>query len=253
MIVLDKKDHFRIVYQRAHGMLAAKIAEKIEPALRPPQRLWLETLVAMADHDDGRRDWQENFHLNEANFPKDFTEFGFDYEQAVRVVNTAECKSSFVCLLVSRHLVELYHVLEDEQAKQLVEQEQERQKRLLGDLHLGKEEMESYYRLLKWCDELSLRICKEEYPDNDTGDFLEKLPTGKPSYLAYKDGLLVYPWIFEKERVSFDYEYRKIPKRSYADDQDLRQALQEAKVCISSVEFKRGDAKRLFHVEHQPF
>jgi hypothetical protein len=253
MIVLDKKDHFTIVYQRAHGMLAAKIACKVEPALRPPEKYWLETLVSIADHDDGRRDWQGSFHINEKGFPKDFTEYKFDYEQANRVVNTAECKSSWVCLMVSKHLVELYHELEDEKARELVNDEKLRQKQLREALHIGEEELEAYYRLVKWCDELSLRICKEEFPLDLPGDFLETLPTGKSSYMGYKNGLMVYPWVFEKEKVTFEYEYRTIPKRVYTDDQDLQQTLSQAKLCISSVEFKRGDAKRLFNVEHQPF
>ncbi|MBS9525761.1 DUF3891 family protein [Litoribacter ruber] len=251
MIVLDRETHFSIIFQRAHGMLAAKIAEKLEPALRPPAKYWLETLVAIADHDDGRRGWNGDFHLNDKGFPKDFTEFGFDYEQAVRVVNTAECKSSWVCLMVSMHLVELYSALEE--AKKLVEDELARQKKLREFLHLPKEDAEAYYRLVKWCDELSLRVCKEQFPDSFPGDFLEKLPRGKSSYLGRKSELVVYPWVFEKEKVCFEYEYRDIPKREYKDDSDLREELTKAKICISPVDFKRGDVTRLFNVEHQPF
>ncbi|WP_143961067.1 DUF3891 family protein [Litoribacter populi] len=251
MIVLDRGTHFSIIYQRAHGMLAAKIAEKLEPALRPPAKYWLETLVAIADHDDGRREWNDDFHLNEHHFPKDFTEYQFDYEQVTRVVNTAECKSSWVCLMVSMHLVELYSDLEE--AAELIDDELKRQKNLREQLHLPKDDAEAYYRIVKWCDELSLRICKEQFPDNFPGEFLEKLPRGKSSYLGKKADLVVYPWVFEKEKVCFEYEFRNIPKREYKNDSDLRQELNKAKINTSPVEFKRGDATRLFNVEHQPF
>lgn len=240
MIVNKKDDHFEIIYQRAHGMLAAKIAEQLDPSLRPPYDYWLETLVAIADHDDGRRDWEGDFHINEQGFPKDFTEFKFDHEQAIRVVSTAECKSRWVAMLVSQHLVELYSQLPE--AKNLIVNQYALQAKLLNHLPFDEKECQSYYRLLKWSDELSLRICKNEIPSKGEKDYLEALPDSSKSFITNLADLSVAPWIFKKDKVVLEFETRKVEKRKYEDDQDLRRTLEQAKVSISSYTFIKEDA-----------
>lgn len=240
MIVNDKEEYFEIIYQRAHGMLAAKIAEQLDPSLRPPAGYWLETLVAIADHDDGRRNWEGDFHINGKGYPKDFTEFHFDYEQASRVVSTAECKSRWVAMLVSKHLVELYsQVIE---AKKLIEDQYILQAKLLNHIPFDAAECQSYYRLVKWSDELSLRLCKNEIPVKGEKADLEYLPDGSHSYLSNLVDLSVAPWTFQKDKVVFEFETRKIEKRKYKDDHDLQKTLEKANVSISSYTFIKEDA-----------
>ena len=241
MIVNEDNDCFEIIFQRAHGMLAAKIAEKINPSMRPPQAYWLEILVAIADHDDGRRGWEGDFHIDEKGFPKNFTEFEFDHKQAERVINTAACKSRWVGLMISMHLVELYADLDNQEAQKLVQDQKEHQLRLLKQLAVSKEQAKSYYYLLKWSDELSLRICQKQFPEKGQRDYLERLPNGKDSFLKNSIGLSIDPWVFEEESAIFEIETRKIAKRPYKDDLDLQTELNKAEVKISSFEFKRGD------------
>jgi len=240
MIVNTADDHFEIIYQRAHGMLAAKIAEQMDPSLRPPADYWLETLVAIADHDDGRRSWEGDFHINEKGYPKDFTEFKFDEQQAVRVVSTAECKSRWVAMLVSKHLVELYEELED--ARELMQQQYSLQAKLQLHLPFSEDASQMYYQLLKWSDELSLRICKHQIPVKGEKDFLETLPDGSKSFIMHLEDKSVAPWIFQKDKVVFEVEKRLIEKRVYSSDQDLQETLNKAEVSISSYKFIKEDA-----------
>ncbi|KEO71720.1 DUF3891 family protein [Anditalea andensis] len=240
MIVNIADDHFEIIYQRAHGMLAAKIAEQIAASLRPPASYWLETLVAIADHDDGRRNWEGDFHINDKGYPKDFTEFKFDEKQAQRVVNTAECKSIWVAMLVSKHLVELYSNLEE--AQPLIQQQYSLQAKLQMHLPFSEAAAQMYYRLLKWADELSLRICKHEVPVKGEKDFLEYLPDGSKSYITHLEDKSIAPWIFQKDKVIFEVEKRLIEKRVYKNDHDLQDTLNKAEVSISSYKFIKEDA-----------
>jgi len=240
MIVNTAEDHFEIIYQRAHGMLAAKIAEQLQPTFHPPANLWLETLVAIADHDDGRRNWEGDFHINEKGHPKDFTEFKFDEEQATRVVATAECKSRWVAMLVSKHLVELYSDIPE--AMELIKNQYSLQAKIQEHLPFDEEVSQRYYRVLKWSDELSLRICKNEMPTKGEKDFLEILPDGSKSFLMQLEDKSVAPWIFEKDKVVFEIEKRKIEKRVYESDQDLQETINKAEICISSYKFIREDA-----------
>ena len=240
MIVITAEDHFEIIYQRAHGMLAAKIAEQIKHSFRPPANLWLETLVAIADHDDGRRNWEGDFHLNEKGYPKDFTEFNFDEEQATRVVATAECKSRWVSMLVSKHLVELYGDIPE--ARALIKDQYALQSKIQKHLPFDEEASQCYYRVLKWADELSLRICKQEIPAKGDKEFLEMLPDGSKSFLTHLEDISVAPWIFEKDKVVFEIEKRKIEKRVYESDKDLQDTLNKAEISISSYKFIKEDA-----------
>lgn len=240
MIVNIFDDHFEIIFQRAHGMLAAKIAEQLELTLRPPADYWLETLVAIADHDDGRRSWEGDFHINEMGYPKDFTEFKFDEKQASRVVSTAECKSRWVAMLVSKHLVELYGDLEE--AQELMKQQYLLQAKIQMHLPFSEAASQMYYRLMKWSDELSLRICKHKIPVKGEKDFLEILPDGSKSFITHLEDKSVAPWIFKKDKVVFEIEKRIIEKRVYKDDQDLRETLDKAEVSISSYKFIKEDA-----------
>ncbi|HSJ68160.1 MAG TPA: DUF3891 family protein [Anditalea sp.] len=240
MIVNIAEDHFEIIYQRAHGMLAAKIAEQLDPTLRPPADYWLETLVAIADHDDGRRGWEGDFHINDMGYPKDFTEFRFDEQQAARVVSTAECKSRWVAMLVSKHLVELYEDLEE--AQDLIQNQYALQAKLQMHLPFSEAASQMYYRLMKWSDELSLRICKHEIPVKGEKDFLENLPDGSKSFITHLEDKSVAPWVFQKDKVVFEVEKRIIEKRIYRDDKDLQETLNKSDVSISSYKFIKEDA-----------
>jgi len=50
MIVRKSQYRLHILFHEAHGLLAAKIANKIKHELRPSQ--WFETLIAICEHDD---------------------------------------------------------------------------------------------------------------------------------------------------------------------------------------------------------
>jgi hypothetical protein len=57
MIVKKSSEGLHIIWQSTHGLLAGKIAEQLKIKLRP--KLWLETLVAIVEHDDQQLDFDE--------------------------------------------------------------------------------------------------------------------------------------------------------------------------------------------------
>ena len=57
MIVRKSSEGFHIIYQAAHGLLAGKIAQELKHKFRPPY--WLETLVAVIEHDDQQLNFEE--------------------------------------------------------------------------------------------------------------------------------------------------------------------------------------------------
>jgi hypothetical protein len=63
MIVRKTHRGLHVIFQASHGLLAGKIAEQLKIKYRPS--LWLDTLVAIVEHDDQQLDFKENNYLSE--------------------------------------------------------------------------------------------------------------------------------------------------------------------------------------------
>ncbi|MDB4999689.1 MAG: hypothetical protein JWR76_766, partial [Mucilaginibacter sp.] len=58
MIVNYTEQGWEIITQRAHGLLAAQVAMQWRKKDRPNR--WVETVIAIADHDDAQTELQAN-------------------------------------------------------------------------------------------------------------------------------------------------------------------------------------------------
>jgi hypothetical protein len=70
MIVNPTQTGWEVIYQPAHALLATTIASHWWEDQRPTR--WIETLVALAQHDDETENWTGCDHLTEAGAPLDF-------------------------------------------------------------------------------------------------------------------------------------------------------------------------------------
>jgi hypothetical protein len=70
MIVNPTQTSWEVIYQSAHALLATQISAHWRADQRPKR--WLETLVALAQHDDEVREWTGRNHLTDASAPLDF-------------------------------------------------------------------------------------------------------------------------------------------------------------------------------------
>lgn len=232
MIVNQSENHFEIIYQRAHAMLAARIAGHVHPDLRPPPQLWIETLIAIADHDDGNTRTGGTYYINEDGEPKDFREFEFEYEAVQEIILNAELKSRWSSFLVAKHTEHLYCDLDNEQAREVVSQQINLQESLLPELRIDRATADRAYQLVKWCDELSLMLCMKKIPEEGGSRTIEELPGGLDSKLINQNGLSVRPWCFKADELGLEVEYRCIPKRPYQDDRDLKKTLKAAEIQV---------------------
>ena len=71
MIVISHQKGWKIINQRSHGLLAAMIAYQYDIDL--PNEIVVPTLIAIAEHDDGAAETQQNKNLTEAGAPRNFT------------------------------------------------------------------------------------------------------------------------------------------------------------------------------------
>ena len=242
MIVNPTEAGWEIIFQRAHALLAGKIAMQWKVSERPEP--WTDVLSAIVDHDDGQRDWQTRAHLTDAGAPLDFTYQELDLPQAKRTVNNARYRSRWITLLTSMHTTTLYERLRGTIGKELdefLDEQQNDQQKLRRKLGIRKEEAEKMYRLVFFCDACSLVLCKNEVPGNGNRLELAATPNQQTAYISQRDddALSIAPWPFEANTFTVEVDVFRLRQLTFKDDQELHEALDQAEVVSRPWTFAR--------------
>jgi len=106
MIVNYTEKGWEIITQRAHGVLAAQVAAQWRVKDRPER--WVETLIAIADHDDAQTGLEDDDLLTPQGGPVNFRMKKFEPEHCKRLHDFSISKSRYIALLTSLHMVFLY-------------------------------------------------------------------------------------------------------------------------------------------------
>lgn len=230
MIVNATDQGWHIIFQRAHALLAGKIAMHWKN--KPSPERWAETLAAIIDHDDGQKDWRQGEHLTEAGAPLDFTIQTLDLEQARRVVDNARYRSQWIALLTSMHTSALYERLRG-QRKELdafLDEQLSYQAKLQHSLKVKKKEAKAAYNLMFLCDACSLILCKDEVPAGgrklEIGHDLEQ-----QHYFIYEkeeNVLSITPWPFEESSFELSVEVFQLTQLTFKNDHELYESLDSA-------------------------
>jgi hypothetical protein len=232
MLVNHTPGGWEIIHQRAHGVLAVQLASHWKAADRPLR--WLETLLAIAEHDDAQDEWQDHNHLNENGTPMNFDQQVFSFTQMKRIAELSQHKSRWVALLISKHLTFLYEPLREMHPdlpgfldEQLVHQEQ-----WIKELKVKKAEVQYAYDLMQWCDQFSLILACDDLPAGERLLEISKGPDGKVYQVRQlKDNSVqVQPWPFEETSCEVSLETRVVRQLQFSRDEELLAAIKEAKV-----------------------
>ncbi len=232
MLVNSIETGWKIIYQRAHGLLAAQIASHWKIAERPPY--WTQTLVAIAEHDDGLAESSTAENLTEAGAPRHFLLLEYSAEQYQNVMEIAVSKSRWNALLTSMHLTFLYtsKQKEEKSLSHFLDEQKEVQKKLRKELKITTEMAENSYRLVEWCDALSLLLCMDKIQPEQRRMEISTGPDGTRHQLWQdeNDKLRVEPWPFEEDSFTVRVEYRLVNQLSFASTGEFSQAMLKAKV-----------------------
>ncbi|MBB5283460.1 hypothetical protein HNQ92_001586 [Rhabdobacter roseus] len=241
MIVKAIPTGWEVIYQRAHGLLAAQLAHHWKWDEAP--LYWTHTLLAIAEHDDGLAEAQSPHNLTEAGAPKHFMQLGYTPEQYRNVMEIASSKSRWNALMTSMHLTFLYsNTKEDKELLKFLEEQLEYQRVLLKGLNIQKHQAERMYYFVEWCDALSLLLCmdrvqpdqrKMEISQGPDGTFhqLWQGPTGE---------LRVEPWPFKENKFVVDVEYRNLDQLQFESIKALSEGLQKAPVQVRKWKFAKS-------------
>lgn len=240
MIVKSIPVGWEIIYQRAHGLLAAELAFHWKVAERPPY--FMKTLLAIAEHDDGVPESQMPENLTEAGAPKDFKLLGRSVTQYRNVMEIATAKSQWNALLTSMHTTFLYEdkKYEDADIEQFITHQHEFQKTARKELKITIKDAESAYRFVEWCDALSLLLCMEQIQPEQRKMDVSVGPDGTMYQIWQddKDNLRVEPWPFEIDTFEVNVEYRELTHLSFKSADDLSDCLQNAEISVRMWVFK---------------
>jgi hypothetical protein len=242
MIANATPNGWEIIYQRAHGLLAAQIAFHWQAKERPSR--WMETLAAIAQHDDGGKPWKGKNHLTDGGAPEDFTlSTAPSLDQPITVSENSQHQSRWVALLTSMHMTFLWSSLRDENGdfQQFIDAQFEQQKRWRKELGLSQDECQRAYALMQLCDRFSLILCHHELPEDQRALEIAKGPDGtRYDVVQRQDGTLnVTPWPFETEGFSVWVEATYVDHYTFESDEVLLDALKQGRTETLTWEFRK--------------
>ncbi|ARS36790.1 DUF3891 family protein [Pontibacter actiniarum] len=242
MIVNPIPEGWEVIYQQAHGVLAAQLAFHLKPELHC--RHWAETLIAIANHDNRQRTWRGKDGLTPAGAPADFTLQPNTLEQARALMHDVRFQSRWVALLTSMHMSYLYESRrgEGKATDAFLDEQLALQQGCRKSLRLSQKEAQQAYAVMQWCDRFSLILCRNELPADERRLEITTGPDGKPYFLQQQQqgGITVTPWPFAAPRVEVQVECRVLEQLQFGSDKELAQALHQVEVRYKKWELQRS-------------
>lgn len=241
MIVNYTEKGWEIITQRAHGTLAGVLAMHWKHSVRTAR--WFETLIAIASHDDARIEPRDDGLLSAQGGPLDFSMTTFDHEHCIRTYEGSLSKSRYIALLSSLHLEFVYAELAtgSEAGLHFMKVQSALREKWMKELQISTEQTAKDYRLLEWCDALSLLICKTRSQPEGRGIEISKGPDGISHQLTTDPtGVMsVTPWPFEEEQFEIQVESRVLEQLSFSDHAAFRAAFETAAVICNTWTLKK--------------
>lgn len=244
MIVNPAKDGWDVIYHRAHALLAAQLGGQWRRKDAPP-RLY-ETIAAISHHDDLEKEWEED-NISDVGAPMDFTmNEGTDHKQLRKHLEGALYRGRWVALMNSMHQSRLGEGSRGESAEgdAFLDEQIENQNRWRKELGLSKEDAQSAYDFMQWCDRLSLILCQQQLPDDERALEISKGPDGKRyDVRQFSDqSVTVEPWCFEDDRFVVNVEVSHLSQAKFDDNASLTAALKEAPRSLLEWKFVKEKA-----------
>ena len=227
MIVCYTSKGWRVITQRAHGLLAGQICAKWKPCDQPAR--WVDILIATTEHDDVFNEFEQKQLIDANGAPINFNMTSFDLEASNRLLDMSLTKSRYIALLISRHIAFTHG--KDVDAKDFLHELKKKEKQWIREAGTTKDEIDQAYELLEFCDAFSLLICQEQIPPENRKIEISNGPDGQVyTFYQLEEALIVEPWPFEVDQFQINYEIRQISELKFNNDDAFRNALKAARV-----------------------
>lgn len=232
MIVTYKENGWQIVTQRSHGILAAQLAAHWQVKDRPKR--WIETLLAIAEHDDAEAELDGENLVTVTGGPLNFDMKVFDLQHCEKLSMFTQTKNRYIALLTSLHMEFLYRkdAIHDFKAKKFLKEQATLRKKWRKDLQLTETETLRIYDLMEWCDACSLLLCQCKLQPESRKLEISMGPDKKIYHLIQTsdDSITIEPWPFETKNFLISFEYRISKKLQFESSADFRKIYLQTKV-----------------------
>lgn len=241
MIVSQTDTGWSVIHQPAHGLLAVQLALHWQPDLRPVH--WVETLIALTEHDDGQEPWEGRNHLTTAGAPLHFQISDYSVEQCRNMIGIGLQKSRWNALMMSMHTSFLYEPKRgaNKALDLFLDQQVTNQRKWRKQANATKAEAEYAYAFVQWCDALSLVLCLNQIPPEGRRLEVSKGPDHKPYYIHQQasGALQLDPWPFQESTVRVHVETFRLAQLVFKSDNELYNAIQDATIVQKEWTFER--------------
>lgn len=251
MIVNKLEQGWEVIYQPAHALLSAQLAGRWEAKTRPGR--WWETLTAVAQHDNGWREWEAAPLITDEGAPRNFTQMTpFDaIAQWERGITRGRHQSRWVGLLISLHATSLYEARRGELAEldAFLNEQAVLQEAWIEGVGTTREEALRAYRMVQWTDWLSLILCWRRLPEGGKEVVVGEGVDGR-RYVARRlpfdtlrvrnqGRVTVEPWPFYEAAFGVSVEARYLQQERFENHAELQAALANAPVMLKRWQVKR--------------
>lgn len=233
MIVRYTYQGWNIVMQRSHGLLAAQICGHWKKDNQPKR--WVETLIATAEHDDGKSEFDRSPLIHKNGGPVNFKMNPFNVNYCDDLLERALTKGKYIGIQISMHIRFLYG--EEPKARNYCDSLLKKEKSWIRETKTTLKEASASYELLEFCDAFSLLICQGlVQPENRKMEISEG-PDGVSYQLSLADDgrLIVEPWPFENSAFMVNYESRCVPELAFSSDADFKSKLLAAPTTLHTL------------------
>lgn len=241
MIVTQTDTGWQIIHQQAHGLLAVQAAIHWKADKRPKH--WVETLIALTEHDDGQDPWEGRNHLTTAGAPLHFQILEYSVEQCRNMIQIALAKSRWNALMLSMHATFLYEEKRgtDPALDEFLDQQTDNQQKWRKQYGATKADAQYAYDFVQWCDALSLILCLNQVPPEGRRLEVSVGPDGVSYFILQRpDGTLcIDPWPFDVAEFSAHVETYPLNQLAFENDEELYNAIHDAPVVLKEWTFKK--------------
>jgi hypothetical protein len=227
MIVNYTEKGWQIITQRSHGLLAAQICAKWRKDKQPKR--WMETLIATAEHDDVFNEFDNKTLLDANGAPLNFKATKFDEGLSEQLMDMAETKSSYIALLISRHIQFVHGA--DSNATSFIKKLKRQEKTWMKSTNVKGAEIDQSYELLEFCDAFSLLICQTMIQPEGRKIQISNGPDQRQYDMHLEaEKLIVDPWPFEEDVFQVSYESRTLDQLTFKSAREFSTKIKKAKV-----------------------
>jgi hypothetical protein len=240
MIVTQTDAGWQVINQPAHGLLAVQLALHWQAEKRPQH--WVETLIALTEHDDGQEPWEGRNHLTTAGAPLPFQIPEFSVEQCRNMIEIGLQKSRWNALIMSMHTSFLYEPKRgtDKALDEFLDQQRDNQKKWRKQSGATKDEAKYAYAFVQWCDALSLVLCLGQIPPEERRLEVSLGPDSVPYFIHQRQdsSIGLDPWPFDTPVVQVHVETFLLTQLVFKTDKELYKAIQDAPTAVKEWIFR---------------